>query len=140
MAVWVLTRISPFPETMSRDDVSQSSGIADAMPRRGISFVGRPAIRSAAHGALAQRPEGRRAGRQAAAEVRAGAATVATGAAMGAYSEAFQSPRQRLSRAAAHRSPQSTMTLSSRARFASQGIKRTSWAEVIARIQWLLVF
>ena len=56
------------------------------------------------------------------------------------YSEAFQSPRHRLSRAAAQRSPQRTMTLSLRARFASQGMNFTSWAEVTARIQWLLVF
>jgi hypothetical protein len=32
------------------------------------------------------------------------------------------------------------MTWSSRARFASHGMNFTSWAEVMARIQWLLVF
>src|SRR6185437_7577065 len=42
------------------------------------------------------------------------------------YSEAFQSPRQRLSRPAAQRSPQRTITLSFKARFASQGMNFTS--------------
>src|SRR6201996_2777549 len=86
----------------------------------------------------AQRPEGRWVARVAAAGVLAAATDAETGVAV--YSEAFQSPRQRLSSAAAQRSPQRTMTLSSRARFASQGINFTSWAEVTARIQWLLVF
>lgn len=47
----------------------------------------------------------------------------------------FQSPSERLSRAAAQPSPQRTMTLSLRARFQSQGANLIPFEVRVARIQ-----